>query len=184
MILQVLNIEDIDLALALCANKVSHPAAKLWFRTVPKEHLLNLDEKLSPADKRQNFVAWTSKFQRCYEEMPDRTNLSALRIAEWCRTRKQPLPSALESNHTRFVLPIWVTDALSHGQLLYLFDPAAAENKQGIWTTMEQIQEWLNSEPPDMDYAGLSFDDARREVADFSPKPKDEVLKLDRAQIE
>ena len=71
-------------------------------------------------------------------------------------------------------------NALWRGQPLYLFDPSAAEKKHGIWATIKLIQEWFNREPSDMDYAGFSFADAERKVADFFPKPKAELLKCDR----
>ncbi|MGA3268568.1 MAG: hypothetical protein ABSE16_17310 [Verrucomicrobiota bacterium] len=176
MILQVLNIEDIDRELSRFVNQAIHPAAKLWLKTIPKEHLLNLDGKLELYHRDQNFVRWTSGFQHRYEEMPDHAKLSALRIAEWCRSGLPPLPSDPASIHRPLVLPSGTTDALWRGQPLYLFDPAAAEDKHGIWVTIKLTQEWLNSMPSDVDYAGLSFVDAERETAHFFPKSKAGLL--------
>lgn len=160
MSLLVLNLGDLDRELKKVAAYATHPAAQTWLMTVAKDHLMNLDG----ADRDENFVRYDSELLRPgrYEGMPDVANLPAWMIASLCRGDRITVsdPAAIQSKP--FVMPPWADQALREGMELWLFDPVQVR-RRGVWKTIERILDWFNSAaPPDLDFAGLSFEDAAR----------------------
>lgn len=161
MPLLILNIDDLDRELKRIAAYATHPAAQTWLMTVAKDHLMNLDG----AHRDENFVRYDAELLRPgrYDGMPDPSTLPAWMVADLCRGVKVTVsdPAAIQS--TPFVMPTWANEALREGKQLWLFDSVQVRRRK-VWKTIERILEWFNSQPApaDLDYAGLSFEEAAR----------------------
>lgn len=158
--------------------RLNNPTAKLWLKTIPKEHLLNLDGKLKDADRDENFVryepsvvaAWTKKAGVKPASLP------AIVIAHLCRGLQLSSTDAALFTESPFVLPAWAKEALKNEHSLYLFDYELAY-KSAIWTAIRRIRDWFDSQPAITDYAELSFEEAAKKAdewgADDIGNPKD-----------
>jgi hypothetical protein len=158
--LLIINPDDLDRELEKIAAYANSTEAQQWLKTVAKNYLMNLDG----ADRDENFVRYNPEFLRAgrYEGMPDPSTLPAWLIASLCRGDRITVsdPAAIQS--TPFVMPPWAAEALREGKQLWLFDSAQVRRRR-VWKTIERILDWFNSAAPaDLDYAGLSFEEAER----------------------
>jgi hypothetical protein len=64
MTLKVLNIADLERELRNRAAHLYSPEAQEWLKTVPKNHLLNVDGRLDETDKQENFAQYHREWER------------------------------------------------------------------------------------------------------------------------